>query len=70
MLDQRTKDEFQQKFDKIKPQLKQRFPNVEEQDLSWGKLEPDQLISTLELKTGQPKDQIEQEVKQLVGSIR
>lgn len=68
MLDQQTKQKFQQNFMQLKPQLKQAFPDVEEQDLQMGKDDPEILISTIEEKTGTPKEQVEQQLKQLVSN--
>ncbi len=69
MLDQQTKDQLKQKFQQLKPQLKQAFPDVEEQELSKGQSDPDQLVSTLAEKSGQPKPQIEQQLKQMVSKV-
>ena len=68
MLDQQTKQQIQQNFQQIKPQIKQAFPDVPEQELSQGASDPDRLVSTIEQKTGQPKERIEQQLQQLVGS--
>lgn len=68
MLDTQTKQQLKQKFQQIKPQIQQAFPDVEEQDLSKGQSDPDQLVSTIAEKSGQPKEQIEQQLKQLVSN--
>jgi uncharacterized protein YjbJ (UPF0337 family) len=67
VLDQQTKQQLQQNFQQIKPQIKQAFPDVPEQELSQGASDPDRLVSTIEQKTGQPKERIEQQLQQLVG---
>ena len=56
-------------LEQIKPQIQQAFPDVPEQELTKGQSNPDQLVSAIEQKTGQPKDQIEQRLKQLAGSL-
>jgi uncharacterized protein YjbJ (UPF0337 family) len=68
MLDQQTKQQIQQNFQQLKPQIKQAFPDVPEQELTQGQSDPDRLVSTIEQKTGQPKERIEQQLQQLVGS--
>jgi uncharacterized protein YjbJ (UPF0337 family) len=68
MLDQQTKQQIQQNFKQLKPQIKQAFPDVPEQELSQGQSDPDRLVSSIEQSTGQPKDRIEQRLQQLVGS--
>ena len=68
MLDQQTKQQLQQNFQQLKPQIQQAFPDVPEQELSKAQSDPDRLVSTIEQKTGQPKDRIEQQIKQLAGS--
>jgi uncharacterized protein YjbJ (UPF0337 family) len=68
MLDQQTKQQMQQNFQQLKPQIKQAFPDVPEQELSQGQSDPDRLVSTIEQKTGQPKERIEQQLQQLVSS--
>jgi hypothetical protein len=66
MLDQQTKQKLQDNFQQIKPQLQQRFPDLEEQDLQKGQSDPDQLVQTVAQKSGQDEMQIEQQLKQLV----
>ncbi len=41
---------------------------TQEQELSKGQSDPDQLVTTLAEKSGQPKEQIEQQLKQLVSN--
>lgn len=69
MLDQQTKQQLQQNYQQIKPQIQQAFPGVSEQELSKAQSNPDQLVTTIEKQTGQPKDQIEQQLKQLVSRV-
>ena len=57
------------KFQQIKPQIQQAFPDVPEQELSKAQSNPDQLVSTIEQKTGQPKAQIEQKLTQLASRV-
>ena len=68
MLDPQTRQQLQTKFQQIKPQLKQRFSGVTDQDLDAWRSDPDQLITTISQKTGQPTSKVEQEIRTLVGS--
>ncbi|MFN2471916.1 MAG: hypothetical protein ABR583_13210 [Gaiellaceae bacterium] len=67
MFDQQTKQEFQQNWDQIKPQITQAFPQVSVQDIEQYRSDPDQLVTTIGQKTGQPPEQIEQRLKQFVS---
>jgi hypothetical protein len=68
MLDPQTRQQLQTKFQQIKPQLKGQFSGLTEQDWETGKDDPDTLIDTISRKTGQGREQVEQAVRQLVGT--
>ena len=68
MLDPQTRQQLQTKFMQVKPQLKQRFSGVTDQDLDVAKSDPDRLVTTISQKTGQPTARIESEIRSLVGS--
>jgi len=68
MLDPQTRQQLQTKFQQVKPQLKQRFSGVTDQDLDYAKSDPDRLITTISQKTGQPMARVESEIRSLVGS--
>ena len=68
MLDPKTRQQLQTKFQQVKPQLKQRFSGVTDQDLDQWQSDPDKLISSISQKTGQPTSRVEQEIRTLVGS--
>jgi methylphosphotriester-DNA--protein-cysteine methyltransferase len=68
MLDPQTRQQLQTKFQQVKPQLKQKFSGVTDQDLDAGRNDPDYLITTISQKTGQPTARIEAEIRTLVGS--
>lgn len=68
MLDPQTRQQLQTKFQQVKPQLKQRFSGVTDQDLDAWRNDPDQLINTISEKTGQPTSRVEAEIRSLVGS--
>ncbi|MFL5727468.1 MAG: hypothetical protein ACJ765_01480 [Chloroflexota bacterium] len=68
MLDPQTRQQLQTKFQQVKPQLKQRFSGVTDQDLDAWRNDPDKLIETISQKTGQPTSRVETEIRTLVGS--
>ena len=68
MLDPQTRQQLQQKFQQIKPQLKGQFNGLSDQDWETGQKDPDTLIDTISRKTGQGRDQVEQTVRQLVNT--
>ena len=68
MLDPQTRQQLQTKFQQVKPQLKQRFSGVTDQDLDVARSDPDRLITTISQKTGQPTARIESEIRSMVGS--
>jgi hypothetical protein len=51
MLDPQTRQQLQTKYQQVKPQLKQRFSGVTDQDLDAVRSDPDKLITT-----NQPED--------------
>ena len=66
-LDQVTKQQLQQKLTTLKPQLKREFPELSESDISQAERDPDQFIRRIEEKSGQPREQVEHRLTQLVG---
>lgn len=68
MLDPQTRQQLQTKFQEIKPQLKGQFSGLSDQDWETGKNDPDTLIDTISRKTGQGREQVEQQVRQLVNT--
>lgn len=68
MLDPQTRQQLQTKFQQVKPQLKQRFSGVTDQDLDAWKNDPDTLVTTISQKTGQPTSRVEEEIRSLVSA--
>jgi hypothetical protein len=68
MLDPQTRQQLQTKFQQIKPQLKGQFSGLSDQDWDVGQKDPDTLIDTISRKTGQGREQVEQQVRQLVNT--
>jgi hypothetical protein len=66
-LDQVTRQQLQQKLTQLKPQLKREFPELSDTDFTQTGSDPDQFIRRIEQKSGQPREQVEQRVTQLVG---
>jgi hypothetical protein len=64
LLDQQTKQHFQQNWDQVKIQISQVFPGISAGEIEQYRGNPDELVSTIELKTGQPTDQVERQLKQ------
>jgi hypothetical protein len=67
-LDQVTRQQLQQKLTQLKPELKREFPELSDTDFSQAESDPDQFIRRIEQKSGQPREQVEQRLSQLVGS--
>lgn len=68
MLDHQTKQQLKDSYQQIKPQLKQQFPELEERDIQQLQSDPDSFVKTIAQKSGRDETQVEQQVKQLVGS--
>ena len=68
MLDQQTRQQLQTKFQQIKPQLKQRFSGLTDQDWEYAQSDPDILVDTISQKTGQDRMAVEQTLRDLVTS--
>ena len=68
MLDQQTRQTLQTKFQQIKPQLKGQFNGLSDQDWESAKNDPDTLVDTISRKTGQGREQVENQIKQLVNT--
>ena len=66
MLDPQTRQQLQTKFQQVKPQLKERFSGVTDQDLDAVRSDPDKLITTISVKSGEPEARVEAAVRSLV----
>jgi len=67
MLDPQTRQQLQTKFQQIKPQLKQKYSTLSDQDWDQARNDPDTLIDTISRKSGQDRATVEQTVRQLVN---
>jgi hypothetical protein len=70
MLDQKTKQQLQDKLPKLQTQLKQRFPGIEDRDLQKAHNDPDDFERAVARKSGQDESMVERQVQQLVMSGR
>ena len=66
MLDQQTKQQFEQNWDQIKTQITQVFPQVSVKDIEPFRGDPNRVVATIGQKTGQSPEKVEQQVKQFV----
>jgi hypothetical protein len=67
VLDEQTQKQLNQKFQEIRPQLKQRFSGVTDDDLAHGQSDPAAMIKMISQKTGQAESEVEQEIRSLVS---
>ena len=70
MLDEQTRTQLTKKFQQIKPQLKQHFSGLTDEDLQRGQGDPASLIMLISQRTGRDETQVEQQVKSLVSAVR
>jgi hypothetical protein len=70
MLDQKTKQQLQDKLPKLQTQLKQQFPGIEDRDLQKAQNDPDDFVRAVARKSGQDESTVERQVQQLVMSGR
>ena len=63
MLDPQTRQQLQTKFQQVKPQLKQRFSGVTDQDLDAWRNDPDQLIATISQHVSIDEDNVQIDVE-------
>ena len=66
MLDQKTKTAVKDHFDEIRPQLEQRYPDVEDRDWQDAKSNPEQFVKTAAKSTGQSEDTVAEQLKLIV----
>jgi uncharacterized protein YjbJ (UPF0337 family) len=65
-LDDTLKQQFRDRVQDLKPRLQQEFSEVTQRDLDEAGDDPDQIIDKIQKKTGQPRDQVEQRVHQVI----
>ncbi|HEY7692864.1 MAG TPA: hypothetical protein VH816_11040 [Gaiellaceae bacterium] len=64
-LDDMLKGQLQQRLGELKPKLVQEFDELTDQDVDDAGNDPDKIVDTIQQKTGQPREQVEQRVRQV-----
>lgn len=57
--------QFRGNWNEIKTYLKQKYPNITNEDLTFAEGTEDGMLARLERKTGKPKDEIRTEINKL-----
>jgi uncharacterized protein YjbJ (UPF0337 family) len=65
-FDDMLKNQLRERVQDVKPRLEQEFAELTQRDLDEAGDDPDQIISKIQQKTGQPREQVEERVKQVV----
>lgn len=61
-----TKAELKGNWHRIKLKLKERFPQLSENDLMYAEGKEEQLLEKIQQKTGRPRREIEQEIDTII----
>lgn len=64
-MTQQERDALTQNWDQAKQQMQGQFPGLTDQDFTQGQQAPDQFASTIAQKTGQDRNQVEQQLRQI-----
>jgi hypothetical protein len=65
-LDDMLKQQFRERVQDVKPRLEQEFSELRQGDLDQAGDDPDQIVDKIQQKTGQPREQVEQRVQQVL----
>ncbi|HZQ64587.1 MAG TPA: hypothetical protein VFA66_05110 [Gaiellaceae bacterium] len=65
-LDDMLKQQVQERLADLKPRLVQEFKELTHQDVEDAGDDPDKIVDTIQQKTGQPREQVEERVRQVV----
>jgi phage regulator Rha-like protein len=63
-LDDMLKDQIRQRAPELKRRLVQEFDELTDKDMEDASDDPDDIVDRIQKKTGQPREQVEQRVKQ------
>jgi predicted house-cleaning noncanonical NTP pyrophosphatase (MazG superfamily) len=63
-LDDMLKQQIRERAPELKQKLVDEFPELSHKDLEEAGDDPDEIVNRVHKKTGQPREQIEQRVKQ------
>lgn len=64
-----NKSELKVNWYRIKTKLKEKFPQLGENDLMYAEGKEDQLMEKIQQKTGKPRREIEQEIDSIIYSV-
>jgi uncharacterized protein YjbJ (UPF0337 family) len=65
-FDDTLKQQLRERVQDLKPRLEQEFAEVTGRDLDEAGDDPDQIVDRIQQKTGQPREQVEQKVQQVL----
>jgi uncharacterized protein YjbJ (UPF0337 family) len=65
-LDDMLKSQLRERVQDVKPRLEREFAELTQRDLDEAGDDPDEIITKIQQKTGQPREQVEERVKQVV----
>ena len=65
-FDDMIKNQLRDRVQDVKPRLEQEFAELTHRDLDEAGDDPDEIINKIQQKTGQPREQVEERVKQVV----
>jgi uncharacterized protein YjbJ (UPF0337 family) len=64
-LDDTLKSQLQERLGDLKPKLVEEFDELTHQDVEEAGDDPDKIVDKIQQKTGQPREQVEQRVRQV-----
>jgi uncharacterized protein YjbJ (UPF0337 family) len=67
-LDDMLKKQLGDRLQDLKPKLVQEFKELTHQDVDEAGADPDEIVSKIQQKTGEPREQVEERVKQVIHS--
>lgn len=68
-LNQQTKQKVTANFDQVKQELQNRYPDLQDDDFTKAKDDPDKLVETISERTGESKQNVSQQVEQISQSM-
>lgn len=68
-LNQQTKQKVTANFDQVKQELQTRYPDLQDDDFTKAKDDPDKLVETISERTGESKQNVSQQVEQISQSM-
>jgi hypothetical protein len=66
-LDDMLKDQIRERAPELKQRLVSEFSEVSQQDMDETSDDPDEIVDRVSAKTGQPREQVEQRVQQVMN---